>query len=158
MAVSQYRPTADRVGPLFEEIFSRPAARGGRMRDLLRAPEADVVETEKDIRVLLDVPGMRPEDLEIGLENNLLSVSGERRPEWRESEGERLDWHLSERRYGKFSRSFVLPRDVDADRIEAHVENGVLHLSIPKSERARRRRIEIRSNGRSPEIGAGGAD
>jgi HSP20 family protein len=155
MAVTQYRPTAERFGPLFEEIFSRPVPQGGRMRDLLRTPEADVVETEKDIRVLLDVPGMRPEDIEIGLENNLLSVSGERRPEWSESEGQRVDWHLSECRYGKFSRSFVLPRDVDADRIEAHVEDGVLRLSIPKNERARRRRIEIRSNGRSQEVGTG---
>jgi HSP20 family protein len=52
-----------------------------------------------------------------------------------------------ERRYGSFSRSFVLPRDVDADRIEAHFEHGVLTVTIPKSEKARRRRIEVRDNG-----------
>lgn len=156
MAATQYRPTTDLLGPMLEDFLARPLTPQGRQRDLLRAPEADVVETENEIRVLMDAPGMAPGDIEISLENNLLVVSGERRPTWGESAEERFTWHLSERRYGRFTRSFILPRDVDADRIEAHFENGVLSVSIPKSERARRRRIEIRTDGASPQREVGG--
>src|SRR5690606_15026177 len=78
-----------------------------------------------------------------GLENNILTISGEKRQD-REESDEKHRWHLSERRYGQFSRSFVLPRDVEQDNIEATFENGVLRVVIPKSERARRRKIEIR--------------
>lgn len=152
MAVSQYQPGGDMFGNLFEE-FLRPRNRTGGGYGLLRAPEADVMETEKDILVLMDVPGSAREDIEIVLENNILTVSGERRPQW--DENTRANFHLAERRYGRFSRSFVLPRDVDQERIEADFENGVLTVTIPKSEKARRRRIEIgggsRSDGRSLE-------
>lgn len=152
MAVMQYQPTTDALGSMLEDLLTRPFAQGGRIRSLLRAPDADVVETEEGIRVLIDAPGMTPSDIEIGLENNVLTVSGSRQPEWHESEEVRYTWHLAERRYGKFNRSFVLPRDVDADRIEARFENGVLRIHVPKSERARRRRIEIQADGGSQRI------
>ena len=86
-------------------------------------------------------PGLTPDQIDISLENNVLTVSGERKPEWSAEEGARLTWHLAERRYGKFSRSFVLPRDVDQERIAARFENGVLSIVVPKSDRSRRRRI-----------------
>jgi HSP20 family protein len=146
MAITQYRPTG-LASSLFDEFFSPWIGGGTRMHSLLQAPEAEVVETEADIRVLMDAPGMAPDDIDINLENNILTVSGERRPAWTEVEERNLTWHLSERRYGKFSRSFVLPRDVEQDRIAAHFENGVLSITIPKTERARRRRIEIQSGG-----------
>lgn len=154
MSSTQYQPNVDLFGRLLEDFPFRPLTQGDRMRNLLRTPDADVVETENDIMVLLDAPGMRPEDIEISLENNLLTVSGERRPEWREAEELRFTWHLSERRYGKFSRSFVLPRDADADRIQARFDNGVLSIAVPKSEKARRRRIEIQSDNQTQSIGA----
>ena len=147
MAVSQYQPAADLFRPLLED-FLRPA--NGSARGMLRAPEADVVETRNDLLVVLDAPGLDPEDIELSLENNVLTVSGERRSEWGEGEGEKQTWHLAERRYGKFSRSFELPRDVDQDRIEARFHNGVLTVTIPKSERTRRRRIEIHSDAAGP--------
>lgn len=143
MAVTQYHPTSDVFGPLVEEFF-RPTGRG-----MLRAPEADVVETTNEIHVLLDAPGLAPDEIDISMENNVLTVSGERKPSWSgDDDGGRLTWHLAERRYGKFSRSFVLPRDVDQERIAARFENGVLAISIPKSERARRRRIEVQGANR----------
>lgn len=149
MAVMQFRPSTDLFGPPFDDFMFRPLLQGNRVRNLLRAPEADVVETENAIIVAMDAPGMSPDDFEIGLENNVLTVSGERRPEWAEAEEARATWHLSERRYGKFSRSFVLPRDVDQDGIQARFDNGVLSVTVPKSERARRRRIQIQNgNGR----------
>lgn len=143
MATMQYQP-ASSGSSLLDDLFT-PWMQGGRMNSLLRAPEAEVVETENDIRVMMDAPGMTTDDIEISLENNVLTVSGERRSGWSELEERSATWHLSERRYGKFSRSFVLPRDVEQDRIEAVFENGVLSITIPKSERSRRRRIEIRS-------------
>ena len=152
MAVSQFQSSGgDVLGPLLED-FLRP--QGGR--GMLRAPEADVVETKDEIRVAVDAPGLAPDQIEISLENNVLTISGERRPEWTAEEGSRLTWHLAERRYGKFSRSFVLPRDVDQERIAARFDNGVLSITIPKSERARRRRIEVQggSRGESGEIPA----
>ncbi len=144
MAVMQFRPTTELFGPLFENLLT-PVSGGSRL-NLLRAPEADVIETQDAIRVVLDVPGLSPDDLEINLENNVLTISGEKRASQMGAE-EGYTWHLSERRFGKFSRSFILPRDVEHDGIEARFENGVLYVSIPKSERARRRRIEIHNAG-----------
>ena len=145
MAVTQFQPSTDFFGPFLED-FLRPTSRGNGSHGLLRAPEADVLETEKDILVMMDVPGSAPNEIELVLENNVLTVSGERRPQWGNDE-QRPSFHLTERRYGRFSRSFVLPRDVDQDQIRATFENGVLTVTIPKSEKARRRRIEIQSNG-----------
>lgn len=149
MATLNYQPSA--VGPSLLDDFFSPLWQGSRMKDLLRAPEAEVVETQNDIRVVLDTPGMTAEDIDISLENNILTVSGERKSSWTDSDAREATWHISERRYGKFSRSFMLPRDVEQDRIAADFENGVLSITIPKSEKARRRRIEIRagSNGGS---------
>jgi HSP20 family protein len=162
MAVTRFpMVTTDPVGALVEELF-RPLARGGnRGAGLLRTPDADVVETEGEILVVLDLPGIAVEDVELSLENNVLTITGERQAEWEREDGSRRgSWHLSERRYGRFSRSFVLPRDVDADRIQARMESGVLRLTIPKSEKARRRRIEIQGggsggSGASREVGVG---
>ncbi len=152
MAITQYRPSGDLFAPFFEDFFGRPG-NGGRMSSLLRAPEADVVETEKDIQVTLEMPGMKADEIDVGLENNILTISGEKHQE-RTEEDERNTWHLSERRYGHFSRSFVLPRDVEADRIEANFADGVLRVVIPKSEKARRRKIDIASGGGSQRVEA----
>lgn len=144
MAITPYRSSTDMLTPMFEDILRPMADWGGRMSGLLRAPEADVVESEDQIRVIVELPGMRGEDIELDLENNVLTVRGEKR---QEREEEKDTWHLSERRYGRFSRSFVLPRDVEQEKIEAHFQNGVLDVTIPKSERARRRRISIGDGG-----------
>lgn len=153
MAVVQYRPAGDLFGSMFDELMS-PLSRIGRPRDMMRGLESEVAETEQDLRVVIDAPGMQPEDIDISLENNILTVTGERRPEWSEAEEGRFTWHLSERRYGKFSRSFVLPRGVDPERITARSDNGVLSISIPKSEKARRRRIAVEGRGEVAEVAA----
>ena len=155
MAITPYRPSTDLASSLFEDMFGPFSGWGGRMAGtgLLRAPEADVVETEDQIRVLVELPGMQAEDVDLDVENNVLTISGEKREERRE---EKDTWHLSERRYGKFSRSFVLPRGVDQEKIRASFENGVLSVTIPKSEKARRRRIEIQGRGGQKQVGTGG--
>jgi HSP20 family protein len=116
-----------------------PIGTGGRSQYL---PAMDVEETSDKIRLSLEVPGVSPEDLEITIENNLLTVSGEKRFR-RENGKDREESHLIERRYGRFERSVMLPETVDADSIAAHFENGVLTIELPKSARSRRRTIAI---------------
>ena len=142
MAINPYRPATDPFTPMVEDFLRPLAGWGGRMGNLLQAPHADVVERENEIRVTVELPGMEAGDIDVNLENNLLTISGEKKEERQE---ERDTWHLSERRYGKFTRSFVLPRDVEPDGIQARVDNGVLSVTIPKSEKARRRHIQIES-------------
>lgn len=153
MMPTPYRSSNDLFSPLFEE-FVAPLARMNRMDGMLRVPDADVVERENEIRVVVELPGLGPEDVDLSLENNVLSITGEKREERREGD-EKSRYHLSERRYGKFTRSFVLPREVDAESIRASFDNGVLTITIPKSEKARRRRIEIAGGqGRPREVEA----
>jgi len=130
---------ADPFDRLVDSFFGggRPANGGS----LMRAPETDVVETEREIRVVTEMPGLKRDDIEIDLENNVLTVRGEKREERTEGEGGK--YHLAERRWGTFTRSFVLPRDVDSENISADFADGVLTVTIPKSEKARRRRIEL---------------
>ncbi len=141
MVTTTFRPTTDMFRFLFDDVMAPTF--GGRGADLLRTPNADVVETTEDLRVTLELPGMRPEDIEVNLEHNVLTISGEKKEARTEGEEERR-WHLSELRYGRFSRSFMMPRDVEQDAIQASFENGVLNVVVPKSERVKPRRIEVR--------------
>jgi len=128
---------------------------GGRQASsLMRAPETDVMETEREIRVVTEMPGLKRENIEVDVENNVLTIRGEKREE--RTEGEEGRFHLSERRYGTFTRSFVLPSSVDAENIQASFEDGVLRVSIPKNERARKRRIDV--GGTGEQIGVGRQD
>jgi HSP20 family molecular chaperone IbpA len=76
MAITPYRPSTDLFRPFFEDLLGGGGGRG--MHDLLRAPETDVMETENEIRVIAELPGLRPEDINIDLENNVLTISGEK--------------------------------------------------------------------------------
>jgi HSP20 family protein len=130
---------------LFDTVFGGNGGRSNGGSSLMRAPETDVMETEKEIRVVTEMPGLKRDNIEIDVENNVLTIRGEKREE--RTEGEQGRWHLAERRYGTFSRSFVLPRDVDSENIQASFQDGVLTVTVPKSEKARRRRIEIGAMG-----------
>lgn len=151
MAISTYRPASDPFDRLWGSLLGQ-AGGYGRGESLLRAPETDVIETEREIRVVAEMPGLTREQLDIDLENNVLTIRGEKTEE--RTEGEGATYHLAERRYGRFSRSFVLPRDVDQERIQARFQDGVLTVSIPKSERARRRRIQVEGVGAERAEGA----
>jgi HSP20 family protein len=129
---------ADPFG-LLDQVFGGTGSRTGG--NLMRAPETDVVETEREIRVHVEMPGLKRENIEVDVENNVLTIRGEKREE--RTEGQEGRYHLAERRYGTFARSFVLPRDVDAEGIQAAFEDGVLTVRIPKSEKARRRKIDV---------------
>lgn len=153
MAIRPYRATTDMFRPFFDDLLN--PGFGGRMAgmDLLRTPEADVMESQDEIRVTLELPGVPADQVEVNLEDNVLTVSGEKHEE-HEEKSEEKRWHLSERRYGRFSRSFVLPREVETDRIEANFHNGILTIKVPKSERVKPRRIEVHGDGGSHRIEA----
>jgi HSP20 family protein len=151
MAITPYRPSTELFGSMFEDLFRPSSGLGGRLGGMLRVPDSDVVERENEIRVAVELPGLSPEDIQLDIENNVLTISGEKKED-RQEENE--TWHLTERRYGKFSRSFVLPRDVEQEQINAHFEGGVLTVTIPKSERARRKRIEIKDGGGQRQVEA----
>jgi HSP20 family protein len=103
----------------------------------------DVSEDADGIRISLEVPGVNPDDVKLSLENNLLTIRGEKRHQ-AEQKNERL--HRFERTYGTFERTFVLPSTVDPEKIEARYEHGVLLVSIPKAERAKPREIRVISS------------
>jgi len=131
----------DPIDQIFNSVFGAGPARNANGGSLMRAPDTDVIETEREIRVVAEMPGLKRENIEVDVENNVLTLRAEKREERREGENGRF--HLAERRYGTFTRSFVLPRDVDAEQIQADFEDGVLTVTIPKSEKARRRRIQV---------------
>lgn len=104
-------------------------------------PACDVFEDKDAVKIVAEVPGVRPEDVKISLENNLLTVRGEKKQQAEET-SERV--HRYERSYGTFERTFALPTTVDPDKIAANYEHGILTISIPKAERARPREIPVK--------------
>jgi HSP20 family protein len=105
-------------------------------------PPVDVRETGDEIAVELELPGLGPEEVDVRVESGVLTVSGEKKSEVEEGK-EGSGYHLIERRYGRFERSFTLPRSVNANKVEARFTNGVLSIRLPKAEAAKPRRIEI---------------
>ena len=121
------------IDRLFEDTFARDGNAW--------TPAVDIKETEKDIRVELELPGMKPEDVEITAENGVLSIRGEKRSE--RKEGEESRYHVVERAYGSFMRTFQLPQGIDEEQIDAEFENGILTLLVPKAALPQPRRIQI---------------
>jgi HSP20 family protein len=110
------------------------------------APPADLVEDEDGITVYLDVPGVRPEDLEIELENDVLVVRGARPFPYRAEGGEGAAVvRRTERGFGRFERSLRVPQGLDPNTVEASLRDGVLTLRIPKPEQLKPHRIEVRA-------------
>jgi len=109
-------------------------------------PPADVLVTEDGVTVYMDVPGLTKDELDIELENEVLTVRGERRPPYSTEDGGRGDrtWRRIERGFGRFERSLRVPRGLDPEAIEASLTDGVLVLRIPKPEQLKPRRIEVR--------------
>ncbi len=104
-------------------------------------PRMDVVEKDKEILVKMDLPGMEEKDINISVEGNILTISGERRMEKKE---DKENYHRIERLYGEFSRSLTLPNTVDVSKINAKYKNGVLEISLPKKEEAKPKKISIK--------------
>jgi HSP20 family protein len=121
------------IDRLFDDTFARD---GGSF-----TPAVDIKETDNEIRLDLELPGMKPEDVEITADNGVLTVRGEKQEERKEGDNNR--YQVIERVYGTFVRTFQLPQGVDADQIKAEFNNGVLSLHIPKAALPQPKRIEI---------------
>jgi HSP20 family protein len=128
--------------PLFQlsrdidRLFGRNGDVGGYI------PAADVVVTDEHVTVMMDVPGLRVDDLEIELENDMLTVRGNRAYPYA-TDGERRAWQRMERGFGKFERSLQVPRGLDPDAIEASLDGGVLELRIPRPDTLKPKRVQI---------------
>jgi HSP20 family protein len=102
----------------------------------------DVIENDNEYVVKASVPGLKPEDLDITYDNNVLVIKGELKEE---KDTEEDNYHLRERRYGSFSRSLTLPSNVKGDEIQASYTDGVLKLQLPKAEESKPKRITIQT-------------
>ena len=125
------------VDSIFDQFFGRSE---DEEASAVWAPRTDLSETDDAFRIRLDVPGMTKDDITINLQNNTLTVSGERTSE-RTDEGE--EYVRVERAFGNFHRTFTLPNAVDRENVEAAYEDGVLTINVPKTEESTRRQIEI---------------
>ena len=108
-------------------------------------PSIDVIETDNEIKLKAELAGMDPADINIEVQDNVLTVSGERRFEEEVKEDK---YYRIERRYGSFSRSIALPQTVDESKIEAKYENGVLEIVVPKTETAKPKKIAVKVGGK----------
>ena len=106
-------------------------------------PAMDVVENDKDLTLRVDLPGLKPDDVKVEVEDNTLTISGEV-GDTVEKEGDR--YHYRERRYGSFQRSVRLPSTVDTDKVDATFENGVLNIVLPKLPQAQPKQIAVKAD------------
>jgi HSP20 family protein len=130
----------DEMNQLFGRVFGQQSGPGQRAW----APALDIAERPDAYLLTVEVPGVKPEDLDITLEGGVLTVQGERRFQ---DESTDQQWHRVERRYGAFRRSITLPSQTQADKIEASFEDGLLHITVPKTDAAMPKRIEVRAEG-----------
>jgi HSP20 family protein len=140
------RRQADRAITRFEDAFAGLIDRFfepdwlGLNRDW--APPVDVTESDDAIVVKAELPGMKTEDIELSVQGNMLTISGQKREEF---EDKRDSFHRVERRYGSFRRDIPLPAEVTGDKVEATYRDGVLTVTMPKAEQAKSKRIQVKA-------------
>ena len=142
MTITRFNPRFPSLWREFDELFKdfTPVAdTNGRERAMI--PAADVLETEKAVEIRLDMPGVKPEEIEVKLEENVLTISAERKSE---KTAEDKGWIRQERAYGRFSRSFTIPATLDASKPEATYRNGVLTVTVPKREELQPKTLKVK--------------
>jgi len=148
MSVVKYDPfrelrnLQDEMTRLFTGV--QPRFHNDEMTHGAWAPNVDIYEDKERLVLEAELPGMTRDDFELSVENNVLTLRGERKFE-KKTEGD--NYHRVERSYGSFTRSFTLPQTVTADGATADFENGVLKVSLPKREETKARKIEISGTG-----------
>jgi HSP20 family protein len=121
------------IDRLFDDTFTRDGSSW--------SPAVDIRENDTEISMDLELPGIKPEDVEITADNGVLTVRGEKKSE--KKEGEENRYHVVERSYGSFLRTFQLPQGIDEDQINAHFDNGILSIHIPKAALPQPKKIQI---------------
>lgn len=151
MSVTRYDPFRD-LRNLQEEVNRLFTGNAGRTFDdegIARgawSPSVDIYENKDQIVLEAELPGMNREDFDLTVENNVITLRGERRFEKKEDTD---NYHRVERAYGSFTRSFTLPNTVTGDGASADYRNGVLRVTLPKREETKARRIEVKGEGTS---------
>ena len=141
----ELRSLQDEVNRVFSGSFNRSGETGlGRGA---WNPSVDIFENKDQIVLEAELPGISPEDVNISIENNVLTIHGERRFE-KKDDGD--NFHRVERSYGSFTRSFTLPPTVSSEDVNANFDNGILRLELAKREEAKPRRIEIKAGAGAP--------
>ena len=142
----EFSTLQNEMNRLFNTVFDAPGpGNGNTLRRWM--PPMDLVETEDQFVLRADLPGLSEEDVNIEVEDNVLTVSGERKAEQAES---KEGYHRIERAFGSFSRSLTLPEGIDADAVTANFDRGVLEVRIPKPEQRKPRKISIGVGGTPP--------
>jgi HSP20 family protein len=148
MAIVRWEPfremvtIQDRMNRIFEEAF-RANRRADSEEDYALAawaPAVDIYEQDGNIVLKAELPGVDPKDVDVRVENNVLTLRGERKLD---SDVKKEGYHRVERAYGSFGRSFTLPTVVDTEKIKAEYKDGVLRLTLPKREEAKAKQISI---------------
>ncbi len=140
------RATADPFTTLHQEIdrlfddFMRGWPAVGRAAEFV--PEMDVTETDKEIEITVELPGLQEKDVQVNVADNLLTIKGEKKAE---KEEKNKNYRLYERSYGSFSRTIELPAGIDADAIKANLSNGVLKVTVPKPAPAQVKKVEVKA-------------
>ena len=141
MNLIRYNPNSvdllDNVSRWFDDFFTAPTFGGSAL------PAVDVRETEAEYLMEVELPGLSEKDVEVKLDNNLLTISSGKDEK---KEEKKNGYILRERRASRFSRSFVLPETVDREKIGAEFKSGVLHLSFPKVPAAKPKTIEVKAS------------
>ena len=149
MAITMVRRPADpffalrRLNSMLDDAFSVWPGQGenGAVTSAW-VPAVDVTENKEGVRITVELPGVKPEDVKLSVENSVLTIRGEKRTQLDEKT-DRM--HRYERQYGSFERTFSLPSSVDVERIEARFDAGVLTVELPKAEKAKPKQIEIKA-------------
>lgn len=146
MSVKTYDPWSI-IDQMRNDINRAVVARNGESSAVATAdwtPSVDIKEEDKQFVLYADIPGVSPKDIEVHMENGMLTVRGERKTEATQEED---NYKRVERVYGSFYRRFSLPDTADAEKIAADSSNGVLKITIPKIEKVQPRRISVNVNG-----------
>lgn len=122
------------IDDLFDQMWGGELFPALTRKSEFIAPNVEVGETDEALEVTAELPGIAKEDVDVSVSDNVLTIKGEKREE---TDREEKDYHLKERSYGSFRRSFTLPANVDVDKTEAKTEDGVLRITIPKLPEAK---------------------
>lgn len=142
-----------RLNRFLDEAFAGvPTAEEGSVITSSWFAPTDVTEDTNRIEITMELPGVDPDNVRLSLENNILTVRGEKKSQVEEG-NDRV--HRFERKYGRFERAFVLPNTVDAEKVDARYEHGVLFVTVPKAERAKPREIQVRASAGSSQRNGG---
>jgi HSP20 family protein len=135
----EFSTLQDRMNRLFRESYG-PEGREESLTTSTFAPPVDVYEDEHNVTLKIEVPGIDEKDIDVRVENNVLAVHGERKFEKEEKEE---NFRRVERQYGSFTRTFTLPTTVDAEKVSANYEKGILKITLPKKAEAKPKQIKV---------------